>query len=355
MTVARSERVGGLHARVYAPAVGTPKGSVVLVHGVCTSSRVFRHWGPALAERGIEAWCVDLRGHGESEGEADVGSARIADYADDIEAVLAASQSAALVGHDMGGLAAQLVATRQPLRGLVLVASVAPKGISGTSNVSLLWRELRPRYVRALFRGKSWQPAPADASHLLGSKLDAAVLGEVMGWIGPESGVAAREMVLTGITIDETKIHCPALVAATTFDPLTPAERQRQIARKLRADYVEFAGHAHFPMLEPGWERPIAVIGRWLEEAARIGETTRASLRRLRSAGESPVPGAVTPSPPPAKAVVTPMPESAVRPSARAEASANGDDETKTREVAGNRGRALVDPPKPTGRAMLRA
>lgn len=338
MTVARSERVGGLHTRVYSPATGTPKGAVVLVHGICTSSNVFRHWGPALAERGIEAWCVDLRGHGESEGGADVGSARIADYADDVEAVLAASSSSTIVGHDMGGLVGQLVATRQTLRGLVLVASVAPKGISGASNVSLLWRELRPRYVRALFRGKAWQPAPADASHLLGSKLDAAILGEVMGWLGPESGVAAREMVLTGIAIDETKITCPSLVAATTFDPLTPPTRQRQIAQKLRADYVEFAMHAHFPMLEPGWERPIAVIGRWLEEAARIGETTRASLRRLRSAGESPIPGAVSPSPtpPPAKAVVTPVPESAVRSSSRGEAPTSDD----AREAGGNRGRA---------------
>jgi pimeloyl-ACP methyl ester carboxylesterase len=321
MTVARSERVGSLHARVYSPASGTPKGAVVLVHGICTSSRVFRHWGPALAERGIEAWCVDLRGHGESDGRDKVGSARIADYADDIEAVLAASSSNVVVGHDMGALAGQVVATRQPLRGLVLVASVAPKGISGASNVSLLWRELRPRYVRALFRGNAWQPAPADASHLLGSKLDAAILGEVMGWLGPESGVAAREMVISGVPIDETRIACPALVAATTFDPLTPPTRQRQIAQKIRADYVEFAMHAHFPMLEPGWERPIAVIGRWLEEAARIGDTNRASLRRLRSAGDSPLPTGSTPTPTPtpspAKAIVTPVPSSAVRPSSR--------------------------------------
>ena len=178
----------------------------------------------------------------------------------DIEAVIGQSSGQALLGHDMGGLAAQVVATRQTLKGLVLVSSVAPKGISGASNVSLLWRELRPRYVRALFRGAAWQPAPADAAHLLGTKLDAAIHEEVMGFLGPESGVAAREMVLTGVSVDETKITCPALVAATTFDPLTPPARQRQIAQKIRADYVEFAMHAHFPMLEPGWERPIAVI-----------------------------------------------------------------------------------------------
>jgi pimeloyl-ACP methyl ester carboxylesterase len=305
MAKERVERIGELYAKVYSPDSSLPKGAVVLVHGICMSSKIWFRWAERLASRGIEAWCLDLRGHGESGGQELVGQARIEDYAEDVEAALDAAGTQVVIGHDMGGLVAQVVANRRELRGLCLVGTVAPRGLTGRSNVLLLWRELRPRYVRAILQGKSWRPSKDDLIALTCGKLTPEDRDEVVSWLQPESGVAAREMSISGVPIDESKIRCPVLVAATTLDILTPPARQRQVASRLRADYVEFAQHAHFPMLEPGWERPIAVIGRWLEEAARVGEHNhRGSVSRMatrRSATGTPLP---TPIPTPAAAPV---------------------------------------------------
>ena len=107
-------------------------------------------------------------------------------------------------------------------------------------------------------------------------------------------------MGVTGVPVDEAAVRCPVIVAAMTQDALTPPSRQRLIASRYRADYVEFAQHAHFPMLEDGWERPAAVVGRWLEEAARLGEErTKGSMTRLAALrGKDPT-GTPTASPRP--------------------------------------------------------
>lgn len=325
-TSERISRVGSIHNRIFLPE-GSPKGVVVMVHGACTSSRIWLSWAERLAQRGLEVWCPDLRGHGESDGGDHVEQFCIEDYVADALSVVGASGGQALVGHDLGGIVAQVVASRTALRGLVLVNTVAPRGVGGPGSVLDIWRQVfRPRILKAILRGATWSYTQEEISSLSSAKLSQEECAEIVSWIGPESGVAAREMALTGVAVEERKVSCAALVVATTFDSLTPPVRQRLIASRYRADYVEFAQHAHFPMLEPGWERPVAVIGRWLEEAARLNGEHRNSVSRLvaarRSATGTPIPGATgTPIPgassSPTPGAVSPADEAAIEPPAR--------------------------------------
>jgi pimeloyl-ACP methyl ester carboxylesterase len=297
VTKAEFKRIGNTGVTVVSPAQGTARGSVVLVHGVCMSGQIWHHWAQRLAQRGLEAWCLDLRGRGSNSGTVNLGKVRIEDYVDDVERTLEIANSQAVIGHDMGGLICQVVASRRDLRGMVLVGTFAPKGISGRSHITLLWRELRPKYIKALMRGAEWKPEDADVIHMLCDKVPEEERQHILHLVQSESGTAAREMSVGGIAVDEAKIHCPSLVVASTFDRFTPPSRQRLVASRYRSDYVEFAQHGHLPMLEPGFERPIAVIGRWLEEAARVGDTkgsvARISLRRKDREKKTPEPQAI--------------------------------------------------------------
>lgn len=99
---------GSLHVERY----GTGGRPVVLLHGLGTSSFLWRDVAPRLAADGYSAYALDLLGHGESDRplEADYS---IAAQATCVERVLSSLRlpSAALVGIDMGGGVAQRLAS----------------------------------------------------------------------------------------------------------------------------------------------------------------------------------------------------------------------------------------------------
>jgi pimeloyl-ACP methyl ester carboxylesterase len=119
---ARQVEVNGLPARWLEHGEGPP---VVLVHGIPTSPRLWRHVVPSVSGRCL-AW--EMLGYGASipdAGQRDIG---LSAQADRLLAWLDTVQIDApvLVGHDLGGGVAQIAAARAPGRfsGLVLTNSV---------------------------------------------------------------------------------------------------------------------------------------------------------------------------------------------------------------------------------------
>ncbi len=87
----------------------------VLLHGFATSSFLWRHVAPELAEAGHTAFALDLFGYGESDRpfDSDFGVAAQAEYVDSAMTALRVSRGV-LVGVDLGGtIALRLAATRR--------------------------------------------------------------------------------------------------------------------------------------------------------------------------------------------------------------------------------------------------
>ena len=55
------------------------------------------------------------------------------DYASDLQDEIAGLESPILLGHSMGGLLAQMVATRRKVAALILLAPSPPWGVTGSS------------------------------------------------------------------------------------------------------------------------------------------------------------------------------------------------------------------------------
>ena len=100
---------------------------VLVVHGFAEHSGRYEHVLRGFSERGFDAWALDLRGFGQSDGGR--GCIRRWDeYLDDVQALLecAARDRATvpvfLVGHSMGGLVSTRFCEERPsgLRGLLL-------------------------------------------------------------------------------------------------------------------------------------------------------------------------------------------------------------------------------------------
>ena len=111
--------------RNWVPA-GTPKGIVLIIHGLNSHSGYYQEFATQLKENGFEVYAIDLTGRGRSEGERYY----IADYHDvfaDIDLLIEIASSACpsapifLFGHSAGGVFASSYAVQnQPkLRGLI--------------------------------------------------------------------------------------------------------------------------------------------------------------------------------------------------------------------------------------------
>ena len=128
--------IGKLSALVQRPAAETGP-PLLFVHGYFGRAMAFEPMMEWFASRGHYCCAPDLRGHGDSMPDCALGEVSIYDYANDIAEVAQALSNPIIIGHSMGGLIAQLVATRDCARAIVLLAPAPPRGAStaGTRNV----------------------------------------------------------------------------------------------------------------------------------------------------------------------------------------------------------------------------
>lgn len=111
---------------------------LLLVHGNVSSAAFFQTTLLALPD-GIRGLAVDLRGFGDSDAEPVDATRGVADWADDVLALLDALEleRVHLLGWSLGGgVALQVLATApERLRTLTLLAPVSPYGFGGTAEL----------------------------------------------------------------------------------------------------------------------------------------------------------------------------------------------------------------------------
>ena len=149
-----SETISSLDGLTLFTRRWTPDASVVarvlLVHGVHEHSGRYAYVASVLMQHGIEVHALDLRGHGQSEGErATVGS--FAEYGDDVAVALrrvleAGDAPVFLLGHSMGGLVVSRMVVdhgSDGLAGLILsspaLAVEAPAALRALAPVLARW------------------------------------------------------------------------------------------------------------------------------------------------------------------------------------------------------------------------
>ncbi|MBI2960558.1 MAG: alpha/beta fold hydrolase, partial [Betaproteobacteria bacterium] len=122
---------------------------LLFVHGAFAGAWCWsEHFMPYFAQAGFRCYAVSLRGHGASHGREGLALHSVANYADDLEEVIAHIGAAPVViGHSMGGFVAQKYLERAALPGAVLLASVPPQGLL---NASLNLALLRPKLFSEL-------------------------------------------------------------------------------------------------------------------------------------------------------------------------------------------------------------
>jgi pimeloyl-ACP methyl ester carboxylesterase len=220
--------------RIEYDSYGDGERTIVLVHGLLMNRRMYERLGPALAERGIRAVCIDLLGHGRSDRPEDLRLYSAPLFARQVAALIEhlGLDSAVVGGTSLGANVTLELAVSQPerLKGLFLEMPVLDHALSAVAGaftpVMLSLRFGRP-FFEALSRTTSLVPR---TNFLLDMGLD---------WVRQRPGPSLA--VLEGLLLGETAPHrekrelieAPALVVGHPRDPVHPFSDAGMLLKEL--------------------------------------------------------------------------------------------------------------------------
>lgn len=239
---------------------------LLFVHGGCSSARIWDdHFLDFFAAKGYRAVALSLRGHGASSLTQPLNSCSIADYADDVHAVVAKlGSSPVLIGHSMGCWVILKYLEVQAASAAVLLAPGTPRGLRRWA-----FRVLR-RHPWLFLRTNTFGN-PADLfktpalirEYLFSSRTPESIVSSCVGRLEPESIRAGRELGARPLP-DPRLITVPMLVLGAREDASRNDGDAAAVAAMYQADWEIFPDMGHVMMLEPGWATVAERIHAWL-------------------------------------------------------------------------------------------
>jgi pimeloyl-ACP methyl ester carboxylesterase len=245
--------------------LGDPRGTpVLLLHGYTDSSRVWTILAPQLTRHRLII--PDQRGHGASDAPACCYA--MSQLAEDARLLLDALgiERAAVAGHSMGSMVAQVLAAEHPER-VTRIALIGSTALVAVRRGEGLWNDImalrEPIASNAEFLrlwGPQSSPTPVDA--------------EMVRWYEPEIAATPphvwravmRELAWVPLGRHAADVRAPVLILSGGRDELFPAEHHRAlVAAYPRAQAHVFPDLGHNLILERPHEVG-PVLARFLAE-----------------------------------------------------------------------------------------
>lgn len=266
----RFRRIGSIFlAEASRERGATRRTPLLMVHGAFHGWWAYQRWLGFFAALGFPAFALSWRGH---EGAApltpqELCATGMGDYADDVQAALAAiGEPSVLIGHSLGGLVSQMVATRNgAVRGLALVGSAGPAALGPTRD--FLW----PDDVPLMF-------PPERMRRSMFHEISDGDFAAIYGRLVPESPKALNESGLARVEIGRAEITAPVLVLGTQYDGIG-LHTSDSIAAYYRAEHIDVPGTSHDCLLEDAGLEVAHEILRWLLIRGLDRPSTRAAVR----------------------------------------------------------------------------
>jgi pimeloyl-ACP methyl ester carboxylesterase len=242
---------------------------ILFIHGAFGGAWMWREiFLPYFASRGRASAALSLRGHGASEGRAQLSETRLPDYCTDVQRALAEFKDPpVVVAHSLGGLLAQRLIGREEMRALVLLASLPPEGLMLES----------PRL--ALTDTRIW--LEAFLGSLAVSRLPIAMAGQQVLFseglpreqvarhaarMTPEAPRALAEAHLPQPVPSALLFGLPTLVMSGNRDRLVSYASGWRTARYHGAQHRTVEGTGHFPQLDVGAEAVAHDVLDWIDD-----------------------------------------------------------------------------------------
>lgn len=253
------------------------KKTVFMIHGMASGQWAWDNYRRVLETAGYTCIAVTLPYHNTDPSAAadpKLGTASLLDYAAAVEQqIRALPEKPIIIGHSMGGLIAQMLASRDLAQAAILITPAPPAGILALTPSVL--KTFAPIIGRWNFWKKSFRFPQHTAQYAILNRLSPAQQAAEYASFVPESGRAAFEIGYWIIDrkhatrVNAKKVTCPILVIGATEDRITPVSVVKQVAKKYStATYRQYDQHAHMIMIEDGWRSVADDVVAWLAQHA---------------------------------------------------------------------------------------
>lgn len=264
---------------------------MVLVHGMWSDFHPLETYARFFAGKGFKVYLPSLRGRPDSRQVRDIGKVSLDDYRKDIEDITSTlEREPILVGHGMGGLIAQMVAEKNTVKQLVLLASAPPKGISLELGMGLKMR--RMKYLPAMLMHNPVRLAESDYKTLFGNNVPPDERNECVDRLIPDSGRVMQEIVNEVVDIDGNRIAAPVFCIGGKNDKVITGSVVEGLRDKYGGDIALYDAFAHMLPFEEGWERVAEDILAWLKthdhKEYEYVKTMSSSRKRAKSPKKAP-------------------------------------------------------------------
>ena len=281
----------------------SPRAPIYLMHGMWCTGDTLQGLAEPLRAAGFRVEAPTLPDHRvdlDRDGRRRLGRTSLLDYVDfhlEQLAQLPPGPPPILIGHSMGGLLAQIVASRVPVSAVGLLAPAAPAGfnlIQPTSTVATFHVLAKYGFWRRTQKPPRWF-AQFGLLHRMGRKQAREEYAKLV-W---ESGRAYSEIVFwfwdrhRASSVDPRHVMAPMLVLSAEQDRILPPRVIERIARFYpQAIYEELPTLGHMMFAEPGGEVVAARVLQWLESLSLYEPSPRDELElQPQLAPPHPVPG----------------------------------------------------------------
>jgi pimeloyl-ACP methyl ester carboxylesterase len=245
-----------------------------MIHGAFAGGWSFSSMRRYFEALGYPCVTPDLRHHGSERTpntHPDLATTSMRDYLEDLVSLVdGLKEPPVLIGHSLGGLLAQMIAARRPLKGAILLAPSAPWGVLASSLLEFMG-------ANSLFlNGAPWEtallPVYQIAADYTFDRLSREERSEAFAKLGPESGRATFEVLHWPLDphrstfVFPRDVTCPLLTLVGTGDRVNPPETVRRVARRYRgrSDYLTLEGMSHWLLTEPGWQGMAEIMAEWI-------------------------------------------------------------------------------------------
>ncbi|HEY3757817.1 MAG TPA: alpha/beta fold hydrolase [Opitutaceae bacterium] len=262
---------------------------IIFIHGMFLNPKCWEHWIHYFEKRDFScsapAWPLHdgepraLRSH-VPEG---LGQLKLQDVVDRYRAeIRALDERPILIGHEMGGLVAQMLAAQDLATMAVCIATVPPTELVGADwgigkNVMTITNPLVGQTPDEMTPERFHDNLSNTLSH-------AEALDAFDEYVVPESRQVPRDSLRKLPHFNSEQPHAPLLFLAGAKDLLVPPDIVKANAERYRdagsvSNYHEFPGRSHHLICEPGWQEIAGFAHSWI--LAQADADASARLDRL--------------------------------------------------------------------------